>query len=103
MQVIYMADDGTQFTDEWECEEYEWILNHPALKDISLFTKDGEQLNNFLSEDTYNCADIVVIQTKDALDTLIELAEYTGFSCYESISKVGTWKFNELVAEYEEE
>lgn len=32
MRAIYIADDGTQFENKWDCEEYEWILNESRQK-----------------------------------------------------------------------
>ena len=28
MKTIYEANDGTQFEDKFECEDYEWKLDH---------------------------------------------------------------------------
>ena len=34
MKILYQADDGTRFDNEWDCEDYENKLNHPYLKNI---------------------------------------------------------------------
>ena len=30
MRVVYIANDETQFDDGFDCEDYEWRLNHPG-------------------------------------------------------------------------
>ena len=43
MRTIYIADDGKEFDNEFECEYYEWTLNHPNLKYIKIYdNRTGE-------------------------------------------------------------
>ena len=44
MKIIYIADDGTQFDDEYACKDYEWKLNHPHLKDVHIFDKKRKRI-----------------------------------------------------------
>lgn len=37
MKIIYVADDGTQFDNQFECENYEWKINHFNLDKILFF------------------------------------------------------------------
>lgn len=46
MKIIYIADDGKQFDNEWDCEDYEWKLNHPNLKDVHVFNEEGVEFEN---------------------------------------------------------
>lgn len=41
MRTIYVADDGSIFDDEYECKDYEWELDHPHLKDVSVYDVVG--------------------------------------------------------------
>lgn len=101
MRVIYIADDGTQFDDEYDCKDYEWRLNHPHIKEVRVFNKDGVELTDILSEDTYNHSARIVIDSHEALKDLRDLAGYTGYCAYEWIDKVGEWKFNENIELFE--
>lgn len=44
MKTIYIADDGTQFTDEYECHEYEikQKILHAIRANVTGYTSDGE-------------------------------------------------------------
>ena len=94
MITIYVADDGVLFYDEYECEAYEWKLNHPNLKDVHVFNKDGVEFEDIYSEDAYNYSEKIVVPNEEALRDLQELAHYTGYCCYEDIDKVGEWVFD---------
>lgn len=93
MKIIYLADDGTEFDDEFECEHYEWILNHPHLKDVCCYDKDGNELKDIMVEYTYDYSEKIVVPTDEAAKDLQELADYTGYSYYAHITESGTWIF----------
>ena len=94
MKVIYIADDGKEFDNEFDCQHYEWILNHPYLKDICFYDKDNNALDNILLQETYETTERIVISNKDALNDLLELANYTGFCAYGDIVECGEWVFD---------
>ena len=91
MTIIYIADDGTQFDNEWDCDAYEWKLNHPHLKDILMFDENGNKFEDNLAEDTYNNCSKVVITNDDTLQAIRDIASYTGYCEYESIDSIGEW------------
>lgn len=95
MKIIYIADDGSQFDNEFDCMDYEWRLAHPNLKYIDFYDKDNNKLNNVLSEETYTSTEKIVVFNANALKDLQELAEYTGFCCYEDINERGIWIFDD--------
>ena len=95
MKVIYIADDGKEFSSETECLDYEWKLKHSHLDEIHLYDEGNNKLVNIFSEDVYGRTMKVVVQTQEALKDLQELAQYTGFSCYYDITECGVWTFNE--------
>ena len=101
MKVIYIADDGSMFDDEYACKDHEWKLDHPHLKEIHVFNEDGVELTDILSEDTYNHSARIVINSPEALKDLQDLADYTGYCAYEWIDKVGEWKFNAQIELFE--
>jgi hypothetical protein len=94
MRIIYIADDGTQFDDEWSCRDYEWKLNHPHLKEIHAFDKDGKEFENIFAEDTYNYSEKIIVETDIAAKELQELGQYTGYCSYEDIDKAGEWRYD---------
>lgn len=93
MKIIYIADDGTQFNDKYECEEYEWISNHPNIRNVKMYDKNDNELTTYMSQDTYENADVVIVPDDEALDDLHELAEFTGFSYYFQVACPGRWEF----------
>lgn len=93
MKILYIADDGTQFEDEWECTDYEWRLAHPHLKEIKFLNAAGEPiLSDPLEDITYNKTETVIVPNEAALQDLQDLADYTGFCDYMDIDSIGTWK-----------
>ena len=94
MKVIYIADDGSLFDNEWDCEDYEWKLNHPNLKDVHVFNEEGVEFENIFLEDTYNHSAKVVVTSDEAIKDLHDLVDYTGYLYYEQIDKVGEWVFD---------
>jgi hypothetical protein len=94
MKIIYVADDGASFEDEFKCMDYEFILNHPHLKDVHIYAEYGVERENLLSDETYFCADTVIVSTQDALNDLHSLAEYMGHLSYGDINSIGRWVFN---------
>ena len=97
MRVVYIADDGKEFDDEYECIDYEWKLKRPHLShltDIKFYDKDDNELTDIFSEEAYSITELVVVLDEIALKELQEFADYTGFCCYEDITECGEWIFN---------
>ena len=67
MKVIYIADDGKEFDNEYDCESYEWKLNHTHLNEICFYDKDGNKLNDAYSENTYNNAERIIVPNENAV------------------------------------
>ena len=100
MKVIYIADDGKEFEDEWDCRDYEWKLNHSSLKDICFYDRDGELLDDIFSEHTYNMTEKIVVMNENSINDLHELAHYCGFGCYEDVIECGEWIFDNAEGEF---
>ena len=94
MKIIYVADDGKQFDDEWDCKDYEWGLNHPHLKDIVCYDQEDRVLENIYSQDTYENVMHIEVPSDEAAKELRELGRYCGFCSYENIEEAGiyVWK-----------
>lgn len=94
MTTVYIADDGKQFEDEYECEHHEFELKHPHLQTIEAYNKDGEKMTDLMDEDTYNNCEKIILHSEEELTDLYEAADYAGFSGYYDIKDVGTWIFD---------
>ena len=94
MRVVYIADDGREFDDKYDCEDYEWKLNHPGLNDILMYDGDGNKLDDILSYDTYGSVMKIIIPNEKSLKDLKEFGCYTGFCCYVDINEPGEWVWN---------
>ena len=65
MRTVYIADDGKEFDNEFECEHHEWMLNHPNLKYIKIYdNRTGELFDDITTDDAYNYGDKVVVPTR---------------------------------------
>ena len=95
MRVVYIADDGKEFDDEWDCEHYEWLQKHPHLKEIKCYYKSGKLCEDIMSDETYNYCDKVVVPTDECAKELRDLANYAGYCYYSHITEKGTWVFEE--------
>lgn len=95
MRTLYIADDGKNYEDEYECRNYEFCISHPHLKTIELYDRHGKKLTNPLDEDTYFNFTKIVVHSEEELTDLYEAADYAGFSGYYDIKDVGTWIFDE--------
>ena len=94
MRIIYIADDGTEFDDKFDCKDYEWKLNHPHLKDVHIFDKYGTEFKDIFMQASYDYSSKIIITNEEALKDFQEFVKYTGFISYESIDKIGEWKFD---------
>ena len=102
MRTVYIADDGKEFDNEFDCEHHEWMLNHPNLKYIKIYdNRTGELFDDIMTDDAYNYGDKVVIPTEFALKDLHDWATYSGYCYFHQITEVGTWTFNENENAYE--
>lgn len=95
MKTLYIADDGKQFEDEYECINYEFDILHPHLKTIELYNGNNEKLTDPLDEDTYSSFTKIIIHSEEELIDLYCAADYTGFTGYYDIKGVGTWVFDQ--------
>lgn len=95
MKTLYIADDGKQFEDEYECINYEFDILHPHLKTIELYNGNNEKLTDPLDEDTYSSFTKIIIHSEEELIDLYCAADYAGFTGYYDIKGVGTWVFDQ--------
>ena len=94
MRIVYIADDGKEFDDEFDCLDYEWKISHPYLKDVRLYDEYNKELGNIFSEETYGIVERIIVPNENALKDFQELAIRTGFCCYEDVDECGEWAFD---------
>lgn len=100
MKTLYIADDGRQFENEYECSNYEFGVSHPHLKTIELYNRHGEKLSNPLDDETYFNFTKIIVHSEEELADLHDAADYTGFTGYYDIKSGGTWVFDQDKEEF---
>lgn len=100
MKTIYIADDGKQFEDEYECKNHEFEILHPNLKTIEFYDSDGLALLNVMDEYTYDICTKVVVHSNEEITDLHEVADYFGYCGYFDITDVGEWTYDENVEKF---
>lgn len=92
MRIIYRADDGTEFDDELECGDYEWMLNHENFKSIEFFDEDGKQITcGLFTEEVYGMITRINVYNEESIEELREFAKYIGFYSYYDVNEPGVW------------
>ena len=95
MRTIYIADDGKQFDDEFECLDYEWHLHHPFLKKIAFLDVNNNLIINPFTDKAYSDINTVIVHNLNELQDLSEFIKYTGFLAYQDITEPGVWRWND--------
>lgn len=98
MKVIYIADDGTQFNDEYECEDYEF--NQRFFSDIFkvgiLFLNREKHIMGFPTnydelDDIYQTCEYVYISSEMGSEWMKQVNKECGLYFP---TEVGKWHFN---------
>ena len=95
MRTIYIAEDGTEFNNVWDCEDYEALLSHQEIYNIAFFdemsnktfVKHGDEFN----DDLYNYAEKIIVHNERELECLKWITDYCGWCEFEDITSPGTW------------
>ena len=96
-KTIYVAFDGKEFEDEYDCREYELSENGKMLvmtNDLLTYDKNGKQMFVSQADCDYERIDYVVFKSKPAYDYFAQLmcscslsypdeieAEYSNYKC----------------------
>lgn len=102
-ETIYIADDGTEFWDEDECQEYEEKQMYEMVCDTLKFYDISQKLitDASLSEALRNSYYIKVLD-ENAWETLERITCNTGYSSpiHNEIREMGTWYYDENYKTY---
>lgn len=88
MRTVYIADDGTEFSDKTECEEYETlkifkINNIPMLDDKFTWV----DTNSFESFNDFELCEYIKVNSKEDLKILKEIYNWTGYEVPNSVGE----------------
>lgn len=91
MRTIYIADDGTWFDDEFECEGYEFLCNLPE-DHLEFYSANGKLMSGSpLDSHIYNFSEKIVIPDEISLEHLHKVADFCGWCEWDRIDSIGTW------------
>ena len=80
-KTIYIAFDGKEFEDEYDCREYE--LN-TKLKDIGddllLYDKNGKKIEKIDNQLSAESIDYIVVKSEKAYEYFVEQMDYFGLN-----------------------
>lgn len=97
MKIIFVADDGTWFDDEYECETYEIKikLQHNDFDDIEFYDKDNNRIiiSNIFDDNIYNLTYKVIIKSEEQFNDFSFLCRYCGWLEMEDIDSPGIWEY----------
>ena len=91
MRVVYIANDGKEFDDKYDCENYEWKLNHPGINEIHMYDNYDDEQEDIFSMSVYENVVKIIVPNEESVKDLQELGDYTGYTCYEWIDEPGEW------------
>ena len=95
MKIIskYVADDGTEFDNEFDCINYEFYQKS-KLFNINIKVYNGRKRihGDIWTDDVYNTCTRVVIEDDYDLKFIKLIQDYCGF--YIDINSVGVWKWD---------
>ena len=96
MKCIYVAEDGIEFDNEYDCEMYEGELLHPDILNIEFYNECGElykiQHHNIYDDNIYNACEKIDVHNDKEVNDLRWLAEMCGWCEFEQIESVGIWE-----------
>lgn len=99
MRILYIADDGTEFANEYDCEMYEDLQCYPSQFTIDFYDAKGRLYripNDYYYDDRefdeiYQRAEKVVIHNQSEFEALMHLRDIYGWCEFDDITGPGTW------------
>ena len=92
--TLYEAKDGRIFDNHFDCVTYE-VTEQIKNTGIKMYNKNGKAFSTttYLSEDTYNNVETVIISNEQDVEDILKIYGYTGF--YHGIDQIGTWVWDD--------
>lgn len=101
MKTVYIADDGKEFDNEFDCMDYEWKSKHTNLNTVGFYDMNSRIVDKIFTEEAYGATERVIVMTDAALKDLHAFADYTGFCAYKTITDIGEWVYSEKKIKFE--
>lgn len=77
----YVANDGTEFENEYECLDYERTEGMKAIKGVKFFFENGKEITEYSNlEDLLNRSYFIIITDRNDFDKFEDLL-YDEFDC----------------------
>lgn len=80
---FYIANDGTEFEDEYECITY----------DMELLCKSFETYNKDFDRIDFESAKYIVIHSEEELDNIAKVCEYNGWTV-DGLEETGLYRYD---------
>ncbi len=101
MKIIYQAEDGTTFDNEFDCLAYEETKTYNFIYSIDFFDSFGDKYSivkeNLFNDNWYYSCEKIHIHNQDELSELLRLSRDCGWcEFYEQIDSVGVWERKEI-------
>jgi len=94
-RITYIAYDGTEFEDEFDCINHEMICDL-CKSTLEMYIGDKEVCkDDMITDETYNAVTKITVNSEYDLELLRRLESEYGFISYCDINNVGTWIFKE--------
>ena len=92
--TLYQAEDGRIFDNLSDCSLHE-ITERIKNTGIKMYDKNGKAFSTttYLSDDTYNNIETIIISNEQDLEDIQKIYDYTGF--YYGIDRIGTWVWDD--------
>lgn len=95
MRILYIANDGTEFENEWDCEAYEEAQNHPEITNVVFYDKNNcpyKVGSDLFDDDIYNDCEKVLIHDEKEYEAFQWLARECGWCEFQNqIKSPGLW------------
>lgn len=96
MRIVYIAADGTEFDNAWDCETYEDKMKYPELKNIAFYDQENNIYfigDDLFDSDIYNNCEKVLIHNENEYNAFQWLAEECGYCEFSDfITSAGFWE-----------
>lgn len=96
MKVIYEAFDGIRFDNDFDCEMYEAVVQHPEIFSIIFYNSAGESYkvrhHAPFDDEVYQACEKINVTTNGAFECLKWITKYCGWSELEQITEEGIWE-----------
>ena len=85
----YIADDGTEFDDRFECDEYE-NRNNPEINNVRFFNSNGSEVKFSSNDNFFTDINKIIINDGNQYQAFKKVTNFYGWH-FDEINQPGTW------------